>query len=57
MPTIHWQPMQLTGGEKGCGGCHKIGLKTSEEIEKLKQEGLHSDIHHVMHVIQDIHFL
>jgi len=33
MPTIHWQPMTLTGGMKGCGGCHKIGLKTEEEIQ------------------------
>ncbi|MBI5967770.1 MAG: hypothetical protein HY882_07930 [Deltaproteobacteria bacterium] len=28
MPTIHWQPMATTEGMKGCGGCHKIGLKT-----------------------------
>ena len=28
MPTIHWQPMAMTEGEKGCGGCHKIGDKT-----------------------------
>jgi len=28
MPTAHWQPMALMEGMKGCGGCHKIGLKT-----------------------------
>lgn len=39
MPTIHWQPMELTEGMKGCGGCHKIGLKTEQEIKKLKEEG------------------
>lgn len=39
MPTIHWQPMALTEGMKGCGGCHKIGLKTEEEIKQLKEEG------------------
>jgi len=39
MPTIHWQPMSMTEGMKGCGGCHKIGLKTKEEIETLKAEG------------------
>ena len=22
MPTTHWLPMTLTGGMKGCGGCH-----------------------------------
>ena len=39
MPTIHWQPMQLIEGEKGCGGCHKIGLKKPEEIAQLRQHG------------------
>ncbi len=40
MPTIHWQPMMLTEGMKGCGGCHKIGLKTDNEIKELKNEGV-----------------
>ena len=39
MPTIHWQPMALIEGKKGCGGCHKIGLKSKEEIENLKKQG------------------
>jgi len=39
MPTAHWQPMGLIEGMKGCGGCHKIGLKTEEEIAKLKDTG------------------
>lgn len=39
MPTTHWQPMALTEGMKGCGGCHKIGLKTEEEIKRLKESG------------------
>ncbi len=39
MPTIHNQPMALTEGMKGCGGCHKLGLKTEEEIKQLKKEG------------------
>lgn len=39
MPTAHWQPMALMEGMKGCGGCHKIGLKTEEEIAELKKEG------------------
>jgi hypothetical protein len=37
MPTIHWQPMAMTEGMKGCGACHKIGLKTPEEIKDLKE--------------------
>jgi len=39
MPTIHWQPMSLIEGQKGCGGCHKIGLKTEAEIKQLKADG------------------
>ncbi len=39
MPTFHWQPMVTTEGMKGCGGCHKVGLKTPEEIKQLKEEG------------------
>ena len=37
MPTFHWQPMAQTEGMKGCGGCHKLGLKTEEEIVELKK--------------------
>ena len=39
MPTAHWQPMALMEGMKGCGGCHKIGIKTEAEIEGLKNQG------------------
>ena len=39
MPTIHMQPMALTEGMKGCGACHKIGLKTEGEIKQLKKDG------------------
>lgn len=39
MPTIHWQPMALIEGMKGCGGCHKIGLKSAAEIKELKKSG------------------
>jgi hypothetical protein len=39
MPTTHMQPMALIEGMKGCGGCHKIGLKSDEEVAKLKSEG------------------
>jgi hypothetical protein len=39
MPTIHYQPMSLIQGMKGCGGCHKIGLKTAEDIAQLKRDG------------------
>ncbi len=39
MPTTHWQPMMHIEGLKGCGGCHKIGLKNEEETRKLKAGG------------------
>jgi len=39
MPTTHALPMELADGMKGCGGCHKIGLKSEEDIKKLKANG------------------
>jgi hypothetical protein len=39
IPAAHFQPMTLMGGMKGCGGCHKIGLKSEDDIKKLKAEG------------------
>jgi len=39
MPTTHMKPMELIDGMKGCGACHKIGMKSKEEIEGLKKSG------------------
>ena len=39
MPTAHFQPMALMEGMKGCGGCHKIGLKSEGEMAELKEQG------------------
>lgn len=39
MPTTHALPVALNQGMKGCGGCHKIGLKSKEQIEELSQHG------------------
>jgi len=39
MPTTHLLPMALVEGMKGCGACHKLGLKTEEEIQELKDAG------------------
>jgi hydroxylamine dehydrogenase len=39
MPTAHWQPMALMEGMKGCGGCHKLGIKTEAEIKEIKSQG------------------
>ncbi len=39
MPTAHAQPVALMEGMKGCGGCHKIGLKSEEELKELSKEG------------------
>mgnify|MGYP006304614905 CR=1 FL=1 len=37
MPATHWQPMELVEGMKGCGACHRHGLKSEEEIKELKE--------------------
>jgi len=39
MPTAHAQPVALMEGMKGCGGCHKIGLKSEAEIAELRKSG------------------
>jgi len=39
LPATHYQPMLLTDGMKGCGGCHKLGLKTEAEIRELSKGG------------------
>jgi hydroxylamine dehydrogenase len=39
MPTFHRQAMAMTEGMKGCGGCHKIGLKSKDKIKELKAQG------------------
>ena len=39
MPTTHQLPAALREGMKGCGGCHKIGLKSEQDIQNLKAAG------------------
>lgn len=39
MPMAHMQPMALMEGQKGCGGCHKIGIKSEAEIRDLRKQG------------------
>ena len=39
MPTTHQLPMALVDGMKGCGGCHKVGLKSDQEIADLQMQG------------------
>lgn len=39
MPTAHAQPVALMEGMKGCGGCHKIGLKSETDVKELQQAG------------------
>ncbi len=39
MPTTHNLPMALAQGMKGCGGCHKIGIKSGQEVKVLKATG------------------
>ena len=37
MPTFHYQPVAIREGLKGCGGCHKLGLKTPAEQKELRE--------------------
>jgi len=39
MPTFHYQPMALMEGQKGCGGCHKLGLKSEADLVDVKKAG------------------
>ena len=39
MPTLHWQPMAQVDGLKGCGACHRVGLKTEGEVKGLMEKG------------------
>ena len=37
MPTAHAQPIAMMEGMKGCGGCHKIGLKSEADMRELQK--------------------
>jgi len=37
MPTFHYQALAVREGEKGCGGCHKLGLKSADEAKELRE--------------------
>jgi hydroxylamine dehydrogenase len=55
MPTAHWQPMAMMEGKKGCGGCHRLGLKTESDIKGLKEKGAgfglaSCDVCHTRHI-------
>jgi len=39
MPTAHAQPVAMMEGMKGCGGCHKVGLKNEEAMRELRAQG------------------
>jgi len=39
MPSAHAQPVALMEGMKGCGGCHKLGLKSEADIADLRKAG------------------
>jgi hydroxylamine dehydrogenase len=44
LPIAHMTPAELAGGNKGCGGCHKIGLKSEKEIAELRKKGSMSGV-------------
>lgn len=38
MPTTHALPQSLIAGQKGCGGCHKIGLSNDADSQAARNE-------------------
>lgn len=44
LPIAHMIPAELGVGTKGCGGCHKIGLKSEKDIAELRKQGSMTDI-------------
>ncbi|MGC8760586.1 MAG: multiheme c-type cytochrome [Bryobacteraceae bacterium] len=39
MPMAHAQPVAMMEGMKGCGGCHKIGIKSENDLAELRKAG------------------
>ena len=39
MPLAHWQQMSLMEGIRGCAACHKIGVKSVDEMKELRKPG------------------
>lgn len=37
MPAFHQEPAVMTEGQKGCGGCHAIGLKEEADARRIAQ--------------------
>jgi hypothetical protein len=49
IPMLHSQPIGVHVGLKGCGGCHKIGAKTEEQIAELRYGVAGCDACHTRH--------
>ena len=39
IPATHMAPDELIEGGRGCGGCHNMGIKTTEQKEELASKG------------------
>jgi hypothetical protein len=49
MPTNNIQPHPYISGLKGCGGCHRVGVKPEEE-KKYSKYGMNCNSCHTRHV-------
>jgi nitrate/TMAO reductase-like tetraheme cytochrome c subunit len=49
MPTTKDQPKEIIAGQKGCGGCHKMGTKTETGWEKYRYGVASCDSCHTRH--------
>ncbi len=59
MPAVHALPMDMTASMRGCNGCHKLGLKSEDDISELKTEGImygnaSCDACHTRHVFSTV---
>jgi len=49
IPMAHLQPKEIIQGQKGCGGCHKIGIKTEAGMEGYRYGVAGCDACHTRH--------
>ncbi len=50
MPMFSHQPTQITGdGDKGCSGCHRIGVKSAEDLKTRRYGNAACDSCHTRH--------
>jgi len=44
LPVSPLEPEELIEGKRGCGGCHNMGIKSKEEVERLRAKGYRHEV-------------